>query len=625
MQEPVRPNLAISLHAPTKELRRELMPIEERYDIKDVIAAAQRYPIPRGGAVTYEYVLLGGVNDQPAHARALVRLLAGAHGKVNLIPLNPAPEIPFAPPDARRPSTSSAASSRRRACPSPCAARAGRTSSPPAASSTSSAGRSPYPPPSPPERTLRGPRRPPALGRADRARSRPLRGRAAALARGRAPGAGRDLLHGRRARDGGDGRLAGAALPGRAFLRQARAHLLADGGVLPRLRVLARARDAWSRRWPRWPRLRPRPGWAACSWAGAPPCYGALALGTTLLVLSFGRVAMSDMLLTLWCTLAVAIGVTTTDERGATVARDGRAGSDAGPGLPDQGTGGARARRLRPRPAGPSRPRRPPPAPGRSWAGRGRRHLRDRRARLVRRRRPGGWAPVRSSTSSSARTSSASRARPTTPTARRCITCGPTSRPACPGRCSSRWPPWRGARRAGFLLLWMGLMAVPLSLSRGKIDYYLLPLLPAASLVIGSHLAAEWDRIDRAWARAALIAFAPIALVPAALQPHIPTDWLPGWPSPGRAHRARGRRRPGRGPGRGAALTVPRGRRVRGRNRGHPRPPGRRVPARLPRRPAQRRRRRRRAARARVAPRCRARRLRRSRARRDAISSSRRG
>ncbi len=98
MQEPVRPNLAISLHAPTKALRRELMPIEERYDIQDVIAAAQRYPIPHGGAVTYEYVLLGGVNDQPTHARALVRLLGGSRGKVNLIPLNQAPEIPFAPP-----------------------------------------------------------------------------------------------------------------------------------------------------------------------------------------------------------------------------------------------------------------------------------------------------------------------------------------------------------------------------------------------------------------------------------------------------------------------------------------------------------------------------------------------
>src|SRR5713101_2472198 len=81
-----------------QEPRRELMPIEERYDIHDVIEAAQRYPIPRGGAVTYEYVLLGGVNDRPAHARALARLLGGGKGKVNLIPLNPAPEIPFEPP-----------------------------------------------------------------------------------------------------------------------------------------------------------------------------------------------------------------------------------------------------------------------------------------------------------------------------------------------------------------------------------------------------------------------------------------------------------------------------------------------------------------------------------------------
>jgi 23S rRNA (adenine2503-C2)-methyltransferase len=98
MQEPVRPNLAISLHAPNKELRRELMPVEEKYDVHDVIAAAQRYPIPSGGMVTYEYVLLGGVNDTPAHARDLVRLLRGARGKVNLIPLNAAPEIPFQAP-----------------------------------------------------------------------------------------------------------------------------------------------------------------------------------------------------------------------------------------------------------------------------------------------------------------------------------------------------------------------------------------------------------------------------------------------------------------------------------------------------------------------------------------------
>jgi 23S rRNA (adenine2503-C2)-methyltransferase len=98
MAEPVRPNLAISLHAPEPGLRRRLMPIEEKYRLEDVIAAAQRYPIPRGGRVTYEYVLLAGVNDSPNHARQLVRLLRGAKAKVNLIPLNPAAEIPFDAP-----------------------------------------------------------------------------------------------------------------------------------------------------------------------------------------------------------------------------------------------------------------------------------------------------------------------------------------------------------------------------------------------------------------------------------------------------------------------------------------------------------------------------------------------
>jgi 23S rRNA (adenine2503-C2)-methyltransferase len=99
MQEPVRPNLAISLHAPNPQLRRELMPIEEKYRMEDVIATAQRYPIPRGGRVTYEYVLLRGTNDAPQHARQLVRLLRGTRSKVNLIPLNPAPEVPFDAPD----------------------------------------------------------------------------------------------------------------------------------------------------------------------------------------------------------------------------------------------------------------------------------------------------------------------------------------------------------------------------------------------------------------------------------------------------------------------------------------------------------------------------------------------
>jgi 23S rRNA (adenine2503-C2)-methyltransferase len=98
MLEPVRPNLAISLHAPNKALRRALMPIEEKYALADVVEAALRYPIPQGGLVTFEYVLLRGVNDTPLHARELVRLLAGRRVKVNLIPLNATPEIPFGVP-----------------------------------------------------------------------------------------------------------------------------------------------------------------------------------------------------------------------------------------------------------------------------------------------------------------------------------------------------------------------------------------------------------------------------------------------------------------------------------------------------------------------------------------------
>jgi 23S rRNA (adenine2503-C2)-methyltransferase len=97
-REPVRPNLAISLHAPDPALRRALMPIEEKYAMGDVIEAALAYPLPRGGRVTFEYVLLRGVNDSPGHARQLARRLGGRRVKVNVIPLNPAPEIPFDPP-----------------------------------------------------------------------------------------------------------------------------------------------------------------------------------------------------------------------------------------------------------------------------------------------------------------------------------------------------------------------------------------------------------------------------------------------------------------------------------------------------------------------------------------------
>jgi 23S rRNA (adenine2503-C2)-methyltransferase len=96
--ERLRPNLAISLHAPNPALRRALMPIEARYALADVVAAALRYPVPSGGRVTFEYVLLGGVNAGREQALELARLLRGQACKVNLIPLNPAPEIPFDAP-----------------------------------------------------------------------------------------------------------------------------------------------------------------------------------------------------------------------------------------------------------------------------------------------------------------------------------------------------------------------------------------------------------------------------------------------------------------------------------------------------------------------------------------------
>jgi 23S rRNA (adenine2503-C2)-methyltransferase len=100
MREPVRPSLAISLHAANPELRRRLMPIEEKYPMREVVEAALRYPNPRGGRVTFEYVLLRDVNDSPRDARELAALLGGTRAKVNLIPLNQAPQIPFQTPTA---------------------------------------------------------------------------------------------------------------------------------------------------------------------------------------------------------------------------------------------------------------------------------------------------------------------------------------------------------------------------------------------------------------------------------------------------------------------------------------------------------------------------------------------
>ena len=96
------PNLAISLHATTDAQRDMLVPINRKYKLKDLIAVCQRFPLRRRGRITFEYVLLDRVNDTPDDARRLVRLLEGVKAKVNLLPLNEAPGIPFRrPSDAR--------------------------------------------------------------------------------------------------------------------------------------------------------------------------------------------------------------------------------------------------------------------------------------------------------------------------------------------------------------------------------------------------------------------------------------------------------------------------------------------------------------------------------------------
>jgi 23S rRNA (adenine2503-C2)-methyltransferase len=100
--EPLMPNLAISLHATTDEQRTRLVPPNRKYPLTAILEACRRFPLKRRNRITFEYVLLDGVNDSPEDARRLARLLGGIRSKVNLIPLNPAPGIPYErPPDDR--------------------------------------------------------------------------------------------------------------------------------------------------------------------------------------------------------------------------------------------------------------------------------------------------------------------------------------------------------------------------------------------------------------------------------------------------------------------------------------------------------------------------------------------
>jgi 4-amino-4-deoxy-L-arabinose transferase-like glycosyltransferase len=248
---------------------------------------------------------------------------------------------------------------------------------------------------------------------------------------------------------------------------------------------------------------------------------------TTLLFLSFGRVAMSDMLLTLWSTLAVALGVRLWRRDGAAAEASAvLLGAVLGLGFLTKGPIAlllpgcgllllaARERRA---PAVTARGlvlslaafavcglgwfallyRRMGPEPLRYF------FLRENLERFAGETYDSGHSPF--------------------------YYVGAYLAVGVPWSLLAPVAAWRLPRGQRFLLGWIGLMAVPLSLARGKIDYYLLPLLPAACLIVGRYLVAvPWDRIDRLWARVTLALCACGLLGLLLLDRALPAPWLPG-------------------------------------------------------------------------------------------------
>jgi 23S rRNA (adenine2503-C2)-methyltransferase len=101
-REPVRPKLAISLNAADDEMRERLMPLNRKWDLEQLMAAARDFPLRPREKLTFEYVLLGDVNDSALHAREVAELIRGIRAKVNLIALNPGPGIVFETPQTDR-------------------------------------------------------------------------------------------------------------------------------------------------------------------------------------------------------------------------------------------------------------------------------------------------------------------------------------------------------------------------------------------------------------------------------------------------------------------------------------------------------------------------------------------
>jgi 23S rRNA (adenine2503-C2)-methyltransferase len=100
--EAVRPKLAISLNASNDELRTRLMPINHKWNLEQLMAAARAFPLRNRERLTFEYVLLDGVNDSAHNARELVELIRGLNAKINLIAFNPGPGVAFQTPADER-------------------------------------------------------------------------------------------------------------------------------------------------------------------------------------------------------------------------------------------------------------------------------------------------------------------------------------------------------------------------------------------------------------------------------------------------------------------------------------------------------------------------------------------
>jgi 23S rRNA (adenine2503-C2)-methyltransferase len=101
-REEVRPKLAISLNGSNDTLREQVMPLNRKWNLTELMKAAREFPLRTREKLTFEYVLLAGVNDAPRHAKEVAELLRGMRAKVNLIALNPGSELPYQTPERER-------------------------------------------------------------------------------------------------------------------------------------------------------------------------------------------------------------------------------------------------------------------------------------------------------------------------------------------------------------------------------------------------------------------------------------------------------------------------------------------------------------------------------------------